>query len=310
MKMRSYIISLLTLLLFSVSGYAQDSYQIPEKTKKILFLGNSITYAGHYVNFIETYLTLSHPEKKYELINVGLPSETVSGLSEDGHAKGAFPRPDLRERLDRVLAETKPDLVLSCYGMNDGIFQPFNEKRFAKYKKGIKWLHNKITKLGVPVIHLTPPIYDARKGKAYANVLDIYAAWLESFRYTEGWKVIDLHWAMRKHLENKREEDSSFVFANDGVHPNRIGHWIMAREVLLGLGEKDVKTAETAEQAFASFEKGKAVLKLVEKKQKIMKDAWLTHTKHKRPRMAVGLPLEEALAESQKIDNQIMSLLQ
>jgi len=34
----------------------------------------------------------------FEILNLGLPSETVSGLSEPNHAGGAFPRPDLHER--------------------------------------------------------------------------------------------------------------------------------------------------------------------------------------------------------------------
>ena len=74
--------------------------------KRIVFLGDSITYSGQYVDAFETFLFLRFPARQFEVINVGLPSETVSGLSEDGHADGKFPRPDLHERLDRVLAKT------------------------------------------------------------------------------------------------------------------------------------------------------------------------------------------------------------
>ena len=35
-----------------------------------------------------------------------------------------IPRPDLHERLERVLTQTKPDLVFARYGMNDGIYLP------------------------------------------------------------------------------------------------------------------------------------------------------------------------------------------
>ena len=90
------------------------------------------------VSYIDAYLTLQYPDRDFEIINVGLPSETVSGLSESGHADGKFPRPDLHERLKRILERTKPDLIFSCYGMNDGIYLPFDEERFQKYKEGIK----------------------------------------------------------------------------------------------------------------------------------------------------------------------------
>ncbi|MEI2725571.1 MAG: hypothetical protein V9H26_19255 [Verrucomicrobiota bacterium] len=49
---------------------------------------------------------------------------------------GQFPRPDLHERLGRVLEKTKPDQVVACYGMNDGIYLPFSEERFAEVSSG------------------------------------------------------------------------------------------------------------------------------------------------------------------------------
>ena len=69
----------------------------------VLVLGDSITYGGDYVAFLEAYLKLKFPEQNLDILNLGLPSETVSGLSEEGHAGGNFPRPDLHERLDRTL---------------------------------------------------------------------------------------------------------------------------------------------------------------------------------------------------------------
>ena len=60
---------------------------------RIVFLGDSITYSGQYVEYIETYLRTSQPALRCEFLDLGLPSETVSGLSEPGHAGGAFPRP-------------------------------------------------------------------------------------------------------------------------------------------------------------------------------------------------------------------------
>ena len=92
---------------------------------RVLFLGDSITYSGQYVELIEAYFVTRFPKRQIEFLNLGLPSETVSGLSEPGHAGGAFPRPDLHERLARVLEKTKPDVVIACYGMNDGIYLPF-----------------------------------------------------------------------------------------------------------------------------------------------------------------------------------------
>src|SRR5438045_2369180 len=114
---------LLGLILLS-SGNLRAQPQQLQTARRILFLGDSITYGGSYIDYLEGYLLTRFPEKHWEIINLGLPSETVSGLSEPGHAGGSFPRPDLHERLDRALEKVKPDLVFACYGMNDGIYFP------------------------------------------------------------------------------------------------------------------------------------------------------------------------------------------
>ena len=92
----------LFLVVFKVSAFSQTYYEIPADAHRIVFLGNSITYSGQFINYVETYYRLKHPDRDLEWINLGLPSETLSGLSEENHANGAFPRPDLHERLDRV----------------------------------------------------------------------------------------------------------------------------------------------------------------------------------------------------------------
>ena len=292
-----------------MKGNAQTVYEIPSHVKRIVFLGNSITYSGEYVSYIEAYLTIRYPEKHIEFINIGLPSETVSGLSEANHAGGQFPRPDLHERLERALTQLKPDLIFACYGMNDGIYLPFDEIRFQQYRKGIQWLHNQAIKSGIPIVHLTPPVFDERKGKAYANVLDIYSDWLIRCRKSKKWDVIDIHGPMKKHLEDERLVDSTFAYAKDGVHPNKLGHWIIAKQVLLFLGENEVSKAKDSNEALFSFSNAKKIVKLIEERQKIMKDSWLTYIGHKRPGMNLGLPLNKAQEKSEVLEKQIRTLM-
>jgi lysophospholipase L1-like esterase len=302
------------LLLLAGISYAQSPF--PPSVHRVVFLGNSITYAGAYVTYIDAYLSTRYPQQEWTFINVGLPSETVSGLSEEGHADGKFPRPDLHERLARVLTLTKPDLVFASYGMNDGIYLPFDEGRFQRFKDGINWLHNEVIKSGAQIIHLTPPVYDELRGgkKGYAAVLDRYSDWLLSQQATAKWSVIDVHSPMKRFLETHRKVDSTFniagfALADDGVHPGTVGHWIMAKSILLGLGEKAVATAPDILSAMASVPNAPQLLKLVAERQALMKDAWLTTAGHKRPGMNAGPPLEEAKAKAARLDAQIKSLL-
>src|SRR5205807_3938434 len=131
---------------------AQEKFLL-EDGQRVVFLGDSNTFAGTYIAYLDAYLFTRFPGKKFELINLGLPSETVSGLSEPDHP---YPRPDVHERLDRVLAKTKPDVVVVCYGMNDGIYYPDSDERFAKYQEGMRKLIDRCQKAGTKVVLITP----------------------------------------------------------------------------------------------------------------------------------------------------------
>jgi lysophospholipase L1-like esterase len=290
---------------------------IAAKVHRVMFLGNSITYAGGYVEDFEAYFVSRHPKDTIEFVDLGLPSETVSGLSEEGHADGRFPRPDLHERLHRILEKIRPDLVFACYGMNDGIYLPFDEDRFRRYKEGMQWLHDTLVKAtGARVIILTPPIYDEVRGgrRGYAAVLDKYATWLLAQRKKMDWEVADIHFPMKKYLEAHRRVDAAFgidgfALTTDGVHPGEVGHWLMARQLLFYVGEKEVTQYTGINAAMAGVPNGDTILRLIKERQTFMKDAWLTWTGHKRPEMPVGLPIEEARPKVEAIERQLRGLL-
>ena len=297
------------MLLSLVGASAADLASMFAGARRVAFLGDSITYSGAYVETIEAYVVTRFPERAVEFIDVGLPSETVSGLSEDGHAGGQFPRPDLHERLDRVLAQLKPDWVIACYGMNDGIYLPFDEGRFAKYREGIQRLRDKCAAAGAKILHLTPPTFDEVKGghPGYSNTLDRYSDWLLGQR-SAGWDVVDLHGPMNRYLAEQRRKDPNFFLAGDGVHCGDVGHWIIARQILLHLGAKDLADADGPKAMLAAYPSGDALLKLIEQRQRMMKDTWLTTIGHQRPGMSKGLPLAEAQARAEKVSAQIKKL--
>lgn len=284
--------------------------------KRIVFLGDSITHNGQYLEFLETIL-LTETSYRPEVIAVGLSSETVSGLSEPGHADGKFPRPDLHERLDRVLAKTKPNLVVACYGMNDGIYFPLKEERFQKYVEGMKKLREKAKAAGADVLHLTPPTFDPvpikdkvlppgldaypKPFEGYNRVLDRYSEWLLSER-KNGWQVIDIHGPMNDALREHRVVDPAFCFAKDGVHPNAEGHWVMTQQILKAWG---VESKVTLDDLIKPGGNLNALYKLVSERQRVLKNAWLSECGHKRPGVAAGLPIDQAEAKAAEISKKI-----
>ena len=321
----------LVIGLLAATGFASASSFPPlpalHGVHRVLFLGDSITYAGEYVDTIDAYVQRCEHKSPIEVINLGLPSENVSGLSEPNHAGGAFPRPDLHERLDRALARIKPDLVVACYGMNDGIYYPFGEERFQKYKDGIQWLRSKVLASHAKLWLVTPPPFDPQPvhnhlwpaGRSeypsghtyegYDEVLGRYAEWLVTQRQT-GWNVVDIHTPLDAFLAERRKTDPKFQFAGDGVHLNGMGHRLVARAILRAWGAPEERLPSLEgplrgreKTALAGYEN------LVAKRQQILKDAWLTDIGHKRPGMTHGLPLNEANLEAAKIEVQVKEII-
>lgn len=104
---------------------------------------------------------------------------------------------------------------------------------------------------------------------------------------------------MKKYIEAHRKVDAKFglkgfALAEDGVHPGELGHWIIAREILKYLGFKEVAHSAGIAESLHEITDAQQYVKLVAERQNMLRDAWLTATKHKRPGLPVGLPLNEA----------------
>lgn len=256
--------------------------------KRVLLLGDSITQNGLYVTVLEYYLHRLAPGGGYDLISIGLSSETVSGLSEPGVR---FPRPNALDRLDAALKAVKPAIVFACYGMNDGIYHPPSAERLAAYEAGLDRLIAAVRATGAEVVLITPPIFDpvpipqrlANESTTvfgyqatYPLYIDVLASFAEAGlrRRAPGVAVIDLHQGMRAALAERRKTDPKFTFSPDGVHPDELGHLLMGRLVAQGLG-LPVPDA-SLEQERARIE-ADPLFPLVRDRRALRSEAWLAY---------------------------------
>lgn len=240
----------LAILFTVLHASAQTQRQPLLANKRVLWLGDSITQTGDYVTFVEYYLEKQYPEERFDIVSIGLASETASCLSEKAHP---FPRPCVHERLQRALSLVKPNLVVACYGMNDGIYHPQSAERMRAYEQGIDKLIAAVHAAGAQMVLLTPPPFDRLPVKQLANkdaadfsylapfdgydsVLADYAYWEMQLPKRDA-TVIDLHTPLDAYLAQQRRTDPGFSFAQkDGIHPDALGHLLMAQIVLKGLG--------------------------------------------------------------------------
>jgi lysophospholipase L1-like esterase len=309
---------LLSLVIAAVTARAAEPPAVLKDVRRIVVLGDSITQTGDYVTDLDCWFA-AH-DIPVEVISLGLGSETVTDLTpeenNDHLNRFRFGRPFISERLGRILETTKPDLVIACYGMNDGSSLPPDESGTKRFGDACTTLRDAAIKAGAKrVVLCSPPVQDSRKLGligAHDENLGRYTQWLLAKR-AEGWDVVDIHTPMREALQSGRAKDPAFLLASDGIHPGREGHWIMAREILTQCFGAKLDGIEKAEDLFAR--NGDEIRKLVAARRSVLFAAYMTKIGHKRPgapgysKARPGPSIEEASTKSADLTRQIEALL-
>lgn len=306
-KLRLAVI-LCHLLLTAVSVQAQN----PETLKTQLwqeltqqpvwvFFGDSNTNAGGYVATIDAWLRANQINvngKPIRIINLGVSSETSSGLSEVDHP---FKRPCVHERLDKALSILQPNVVFACYGMNDGIYDPPSAENLKAYQVGMTKFREAVRVRGSHLVVLTPPIFEpepvAAKGNLgpsdqgryayfapypkYDDVLAEQAQWCLK-NELKAHAVVDLHSFLHAEKKKQLASDPKFAYSGDGVHFGDVAHQLIAQRLLetLGAPEDFMRRAPSSEERATA-----------KKRMEILRDAYLAAVGKNRPGTSAGLPV-------------------
>ena len=106
---------------------------------------------------------------------------------------------------------------------------------------------------------------------------------------------------MRAALDEKRKTEPNYRFAGDGVHPNREGHDVMAKQVIAYFSTP----AEAAAFFTGSSYLAPPLRGLIGHRMALRRNAWLTFTGHTRPGVEKGLPMDEAVPQINDLTTQI-----
>lgn len=295
------------------------------RSKRVMIAGDSITQNHNWVSIVDYYLQKTCPNDQIDIIGVGLSSETASGLSEE--ANRSYPRPWIHERLGRLLELIKPEVVIACYGMNDGIYHPQSPERMKAYQQEMTRLIERCRNAGVSeFVLMTPPPFDPVSAltkrdsfgpdsegaysyqfpyKEYDDVLADYGTWLKTLDNGKDIFVVDVHKELAAYAEQQRLSNSDFSLSKDGVHPGFTGHLLMANAVLKRIGvavdDSDIAAQEQSVQQDPLF-------KLVDQRSKLLGDAWRKfagYIRNKEQTMTKIDNIDEQLKEAEVLQVQI-----
>jgi lysophospholipase L1-like esterase len=230
MRKLSGILSLLVLSCFTgatAEEAAAPRASILKKGQRVAIVGDSITEQKQYSKFIELYLTACLPELDLQCIQLGWGGETAPGFAA---------------RMNNDLLPWKPDVVTTCYGMNDGGYRAYQEDIGKRYSLAMADIVARLKKAGATVVVGGPGVVDSKyfKGdqKAYNDNLKHLSEHAKKLAETEGFPHADVFGAMMAAMEKSKPVlgETYDVGGKDGVHPGPNGHLVMAYAFLKAMG--------------------------------------------------------------------------
>jgi lysophospholipase L1-like esterase len=182
----------------------------------IAFFGDSITEQNLYTAYLETFLLSRFPGKDLAIFNLGWGGDTASGGNK---------------RFVRDILPVRPSLVFVNFGMNDGGYKAYDEATFRNYMAAQGALADTIRAAGAAqVLFTTSPVDDVlRKDEGvYNDTLSRMARGLGQLATERGVPIVDLLHPMLDVQRRAKEKDPGFTMIPDTIHPNPVGHLVMA----------------------------------------------------------------------------------
>jgi lysophospholipase L1-like esterase len=222
---------LLLLILASTTGAQEPAKaSVLKKGARVAIVGDSITEQKLYSKYVETYLLACLPELDLRVLQLGWSGETAPGFAN---------------RMNNDLLPWKPDVVTTCYGMNDGSYRAYEEGIGKRYAGAMADIVGRLKKSGATVVVGGPGVVDSKffqKGgdapKTYNANLQQLSNLAKRIAEEQGFPFADVHGAMMSAMEKSKPVlgESYDVGGKDGVHPGPNGQLVMAYAFLKAMG--------------------------------------------------------------------------
>lgn len=242
MKKAKIVLSLF-LLTSSLSSQTLSPFSDGDR---IVFLGNSITDGGRYHSFIWLYYMTRFPDKHITIYNAGIGGDRIV---------------EMEKRLDEDVLSKQPTKLFLTFGMNDSGYGEYNTgnpnaigdkimaESYSNYQKmedRLKPLSDiEITLLGSSpydeqVVKETPAPFIG-KHRTMRGIIDYQRLSAKK----NGWQFFDFNQPMTELNLKLQHEDPSFSLSGfDRIHPDNVGHMIMAYLFLKAQGFSNRPVAE------------------------------------------------------------------
>ena len=204
---------------------------IIHKNETLLFIGDSITDCGRsypvgkgsdlgngYVKLVDEKLKILHPEQNIEILNTGISGNTIL---------------DLERRWKRDVLDLKADWVSIMIGIND-VWQQVEAPYFFDlitptiFQQVYRKLIESVIQNTDGIILMTPYYIELDKQDKMRKLMDEYCEIVKTLSIEYKTIFVDTQKGFDRYLANH----SPYSLSDDKVHPNLIGHKIIANSFL------------------------------------------------------------------------------
>jgi len=208
------------------------------KNDKLVMIGDSITDCNRmrpigdglfgalgdgYVNLTNALLQTEYAHLGVRIMNMGISGNTVR---------------DLEARWQTDLLDLKPDWVSIMIGINDvwrKFSYPFQLEHFVpidEYEQKLRALVERTLPEVKGIVLMTPFYIEPNKDEPMRALMDAYGRKVKEIAEAYGTVFVDTQAAFDRALQHLYPGS----IAGDRVHPNAIGHMVLAKAFLAAVG--------------------------------------------------------------------------
>lgn len=234
--------------------------QLPPNAR-VAIIGDSITEQKLYSKYMEAYLLACTGRKDIHVMQFGWSGETASGFAN---------------RAVNDLAAFAPNVATTCYGMNDGGYQPWKDSIGQSYEGNMRRVVQQLTAAGVKHIVLGSPgavdskffgkrpvFGDKDSAAGYNDTLAHLRDIAQKLAAENKQTFANVHNAMFDAMPKAKAAlgNDYPVCGSDGFHPGPNGQLLMAYAFLKALGvDGDIGTITVDAKGLTTATAGHKVL--------------------------------------------------
>lgn len=196
---------------------------------RIAVIGDSITEQKLYSVYMEFYLRACSGLHDLSVIQFGHGGEHASSYAV--------------YRMQDTCSWFNPTVATVCYGMNDGQYRKPSDRTSANYRNGLRKIASWMNQNQVRLLISSPGAVDTTtfrrlRPEDYNQTLSVLGGIAKETAAESHADFADLHSLLLEVMRKAKAKygDSYHVCGQDGIHPARNGHLVMAYSMLKGLG--------------------------------------------------------------------------